>query len=163
MRTIDTPSLFANPIQDWTELVMKTGEMMMASAQVIGHRTNRMATVGPNPSEHDCREFALMGQEKFDAAAESAQAMAEQMLTMNLHLWTRGFGLMFAGMTDMMALAASRSMGESLTRQATLVHTMSQSADTASQLSSSVARLANSGLQPIHLRAVENGRRLANG
>ena len=43
-----------------------------------------------------------------------------------------------------MALAASRSMGESLTRQATLVHTMSQSADTASQLSSSVARLANS-------------------
>lgn len=163
MRSNQPFGVFANPVQEWTDLVMRTGEMMMASAQVIGHRTTRMAAVGPNPSAQDCSEFALMGQEKFDAAIESAEAMAAQMMTINLHLWTRAFGLMLAGATGMVSLAASRSVSESVERQATLAHTMTQSADTASHFSSSVARLAHSGLRPIHLRAVENGRRLANG
>lgn len=163
MRTIGSPAASANPLQDWTDLAMKTTEMMMASAQVIGHRTSRMAAVGANPNDSDCREFTLMGQEKFDAATESAQAMAEQMMTINLHLWTRAFGLMLAATTDMMALATSRSMSQSMTRHARLVQTMTQSADTASEMSSSVARLAHSGLRPIHSRAMDNGRRLGNG
>jgi hypothetical protein len=31
----------------WSDLATKTLEMMLASAQVIGHRTGRMALAGP--------------------------------------------------------------------------------------------------------------------
>jgi hypothetical protein len=75
-------SLSAHPFWIWSELTFKTGEMMLASAQVIGHRTNRMAQAGP-PNARDQREFALMGQEKIAAATESAQAMALSMIKLN--------------------------------------------------------------------------------
>ena len=65
----------------WNTLAMKTAEMMLASAQVIGHRTGRMALAGPAPSARDRREFALMGQEKVEASAQSVQAMAAHLLS----------------------------------------------------------------------------------
>jgi hypothetical protein len=43
--------------------------MMSASAQVIGHRTGRMALAGPAPNARDRREIALMGQQKIEAGA----------------------------------------------------------------------------------------------
>ena len=64
MKRLRTRNAFANPFLLWTELAWKTGEMMMTSAEVIGHRANRMATAGPVPSLRDRREFTLMGQEK---------------------------------------------------------------------------------------------------
>ena len=74
MKRSRTPS-FTNPFLVWTRLTWKTGEMMLASAQVIHHRKSRMAAVGATPSARDRREFALMGQEKLEASVESAQAM----------------------------------------------------------------------------------------
>ena len=82
MKRSRTPS-FTNPFLVWSRLAWKTGEMMLASAQVIHHRTGRMAAAGATPSARDRREFALMGQEKIEAGVESASAMAAQMMAMN--------------------------------------------------------------------------------
>jgi len=81
MKRSRTPS-FTNPFLVWTRLAWKTGEMMLASAQVIHHRTGRMAAAGATPSARDRREFALMGQEKLEAGVESAKAMAAQLMTL---------------------------------------------------------------------------------
>ena len=63
----------------------------MASAQVIGHRTGRLAAAGAQPNVRDRREFALMGQEKMDATTESAQAMATRLMAVTLQFGLRGF------------------------------------------------------------------------
>ena len=158
MKRSRTRNSFANPFLIWTDLALKTGEMMLASAQVIGHRTGLMAAAGPKPSKRDRREFTLMGQEKIEAAAESAQAMIAQM--MSLQLGARAVKQMMTGATSMMSLAASHTVGQSMARQAKLARTLIQSAATASQLSNSTALLVKRGLKPIHSRATANAERL---
>ncbi len=150
-----------NPFLVWANLALKTGEMMFASAQVIGHRTGRMATAGSKPSARDRREFKLMGQEKVEAASASACSMTSHMMRANTQLGTRAVRQMLADATDIMALAASRTAGQSIARQAKLVRTMTRSVNTASQLSAAAAQLAQHGLKPIHSRATANAKRLA--
>lgn len=149
-----------NPVMAWTNLAWKIGEMSMASAQVIAHRTTRMAAAGPNPNPRDQKEFTRMGQEKIDAATESAQAMGLQMLNINLQLGARVFRHMVNGGAAMVALAASRNAGQVITRQAKLAHAVSQSAATAAEMSQATVRIAAQGLKPIHSRATANARRL---
>jgi hypothetical protein len=78
MATRSRQPLASWPFALWTDLALRTAEMCVASAQVIGHRTHRMATAGPRPSLRDRREFARMGLEKAAAASESMWAVAEQ-------------------------------------------------------------------------------------
>jgi hypothetical protein len=61
----------------WTDVALKTGEMLMSSSSVIQLRTQRMATAGLAPNANDIAEFQLMGQEKLDAASESGAAPGE--------------------------------------------------------------------------------------
>jgi hypothetical protein len=112
----------------------------------------------PNPS--DQREFALMGQEKIEAAAESARAMAEFVMTMNRQLGAQAFSQMLTGSTAMISLAASRSVGQSIELQGELVRTMTESALTATQLPNSAGLLAQQAVKPIHARTRANARRL---
>jgi hypothetical protein len=149
-------SLCANPFSVWTDLALNTCEMMVASAEVIGHRAGLMAVAGPIPNVSDQREFALMGQEKIDAAAESARAMAEFVMTMNCQIGAQAFSQMLTGFS----LAASSSIGQSLERQGDLVRTMTESAITASQLPNSAGLLAQSAVEPIYCRTKANARRL---
>jgi len=107
----------ANPFLAWSDLSWKFGEMWMASAQVVAHRTARMAAAGPMPGSRDRREFALMGQEKVEAAAESALAIGAHLAAMNLEFGARA---MRNAMTDgaaWMSLATSRSVSELMSRQ----------------------------------------------
>ena len=60
----------------WTGLGWQTAQMMVASAQVIRHRVNRMAMAQFPLSPKDSAEFLLMGQEKAAAAAESLVALS---------------------------------------------------------------------------------------
>jgi hypothetical protein len=160
MKRSSPPNLFGSPFLLWVDLAMKTGEMMMASAQVIGHRTRRLAAAGSKPSARDRREFALMGQEKVEAVTKSAHGMAAHMMTMDPLLGARAVGQTLAVANAMMSLAGSRSVSQALARQARLVRTMGQSAGTASRISGSSARLAQRGLTPIHARATANAKRL---
>ena len=141
---------------------MKTGEMMLASAQVINHRTRRLVTAGSSPDSRDRREFALMGQEKIAAASESAQAVAARMLNLNQQIGTIAFSQLVAGTAGIMSVAAARTIAQSSKAQAELMRdTMSSSAKAASQLADSVARVAHHGLKPVHSRATANAKRLA--
>jgi hypothetical protein len=149
-----------NPFLAWTDLAWKIGEMSLASMQVIAHRSRRMAAAGPLPNARDRREFTLMGQEKIEAAAESARAIAAHLTTLNLQLGARAFRHMVTGTAALVSLATSRSVGQSIARQAKLAQTVSRSAKITSELSGSAAQLARSGLKPIHARATSNARRL---
>ena len=155
-----TLTLCTNPISVWTDVALKTCEMMMASAEVIGHRTGRMAVAGPIPSASDSREFALMGREKIEAAAESARAMAEFVMTMNRQLGAQAFSQMLTGSTAMISLASSSSVGQSIERQGELVRTIAESAIKVSQLPNSAGLLAQSAVKPIHSRTKANAKRL---
>ena len=159
MKRSRTPS-FTNPFLVWTRLAWKTGEMMLAAAQVINHRTGRMAAVGTTPNARDRREFALMGQEKIEAGVESGSAMAAQMMTMNPLLGALAVKHIMRGAAAVMSLAASRTAGQAMARHAKLVRTMTHSAGTTAQLSGAAARLAQRGLKPIHSRATANAKRL---
>jgi hypothetical protein len=134
--------------------------MMLASAQVIHQRTGRMAAAGTKPSARDRREFVLMGQEKIEAGVESASAVAAQMMTMNRLLGAQAVKHMMAGTATVVSLAASRTAGQAMARQAKLLRTMTQSAATTARLSGVAARLAQRGLKPIHSRATANAKRL---
>lgn len=150
-----------NPFMAWSELAFKTGEMMMASAQVIQHRTGRMAVAGAAPSLRDQREFTLMGQEKVEAVVESAQAMALQMMAMNPVLGLRTFELMVKGSKAMLSMATSTTISQSLKQQEQFARVLTESAKANSELSQSAAKIAHHGLKPIHSRATSNAKRLA--
>lgn len=60
----------------WNQLAWLTGEMMLASASVIQHRTGRMAKASYPLSAKDQKEFTRMVQEKIDAGREAASALA---------------------------------------------------------------------------------------
>jgi hypothetical protein len=71
------------------------------------------------------------------------------------------FRQLLKGLNGIMTLAASPELALSAKGQAALLRdAISNSSTVASQLSGSVARLAQHGLRPIHSRATGNARRL---
>ena len=130
--------------------------MSMASAQVIAHRTARIAAAGPRPNARDRKEFTRMAQEKVDASAASARAVAAHMSTMTMDRGVRAFSQMMTATSAFMALAASRTPAQFVARQARLAETVARSAITAVEVSTATARLAKHGLKPIHSRATAN-------
>jgi hypothetical protein len=153
--------LYFTPFMQWNNLAMKTAEMMLASAQVISHRTGRMALAGHAPNERDRREFALMGQEKIEASVQSAQAMATHMMTMNQALGARAFKSTLQSIAAFMSLANSRTPGQLLSRQAEVARALGQSSVAIADVSKTAAKLAHRGLKPIHAKATANAKRLS--
>ena len=149
------------PLMLWTSLAMKTLEMTLASAQVIGHRTGRMALAGPAPNSRDRREFALMGQEKMEAGAQSAQAMAAHLMTMSQPWGALALRHVLRSSAAFMSLATSRTPSQLIARQAALARALGQSAVSMADVSKSATKLAHRGLKPIHARATANAKRLA--
>ena len=104
-----------------------------------------------------------MGQEKFDAATESAQAMAQQWAGMNVSMGGLAFRTILDGSAALLSLAGSQNVGQMIARQTRLMRTMTQSAKTAAKLSGATIHIARSGVKPVHGRATANARRLAKG
>jgi len=152
--------LFANPLSQWSEFAAKTSEMLTASAEVIGHRTSRMVLAGPLPDARDQDEFTLMGQEKLEAASESAAAMTGHMMATQQRLLASTLRHMVYGSTAMLSLASVRSAEQAAEHQARFARALTRSAIAASRLSNTPASLARHGLEPIHARATANARRL---
>lgn len=157
--------LLPQPFALWSELAARMGETLLASAQVIGHRTGRMALAGPLPSASDREEFLLMGREKVDAATHSAAAMGRHWLGSGM-----GRGLGERVWADWMAVAraafaclASRSPGEAAGHWRQLADAMARLAASLAELGSVGAQLADRGLKPIHAAATANARRLSAG
>ncbi len=131
--------LKTSPLTGWAGLAMKTAAMMTASAEVIATRTQRMATAKLPLSDKDAREMRRMVEEKVEAAAESAQAVA-------LPMATQMFGLM----PDMLRVATSPNLSTLAARQARLNHKLQQSA----------VSLSNTAMAPFSKRARANAKRL---
>ncbi len=140
----------------WFDLVFSTAEMMWASAYVIAYRVGRMLIAGVTPGARDQREFTLMGQEKLEAAADSATAMTVYLTTMSSQLWAQ---LIEQWLETTKAMASSGTAFKALGHQDLIVRNMVKSRDTASRLSLSGVALAQHGLKPIHARATANARR----
>ena len=148
------------PFMLWSDLATKTLEMMLASAQVIGHRTGRMALAGPTPSARDRREIALMGKEKIEAGAQSAQAMAAHMMTMSLPWAALPFRHILRSSAAFMSLASSRTPSQLIARQAALARALGRSTVSIADVSKNATKLAHRGLKPIHAKATANAKRL---
>jgi hypothetical protein len=151
---------YFSPFILWSDLATTTLEMMLASAQVIGHRTGRMARAGPAPNARDRREFALMGQEKIEAGAQSARAMAAHMMTMSQPWGALAFRHILRNSAAFISLASSRTPSQLIARQAALARALGQSAVSMADVSKSAAKLAHRGLKPIHAKATANAKRL---
>ncbi len=154
-------SAFGNPFFIWTELAMRNTEMMLASAQVIGHRVQLMAAAGHNPSVSDQREMSLMVNEKTAAVAESTMAMASGMAKMNFQFAMQALMQMSRMWAGMFAIGMSRTPAHSLETQTNLLTgNFARSVAASSRLSESTAELAHKALKPIHRRATANAKRL---
>jgi len=156
----NTPALFA-PFRLWTDLALRTTEMLVASSQVIGTRVGQMARAGANPSASDVEEFTLMGSEKIKAATQSGAAVATRLQSANYQLMARGWQQWLTNIGAMTALASSGTFGEALSRQSRLMHSLARSGPTHARLSSDAARLLSAALDPVHGAATANARRLA--
>ncbi|HWI78670.1 MAG TPA: polyhydroxyalkanoate granule-associated phasin [Ramlibacter sp.] len=150
-----------DPFTLWADLALRTTEMLVASSQVIGTRVGQMARAGANPSPRDVKEFTLMGSEKVKAATQSGMAVAAGLQSANYQLMARGWQQWVANLAALGALASSRTMGEALSRQSRLFHSLARSGHTHSRLSSDTARLLSAALEPVHGAATANARRLA--
>jgi len=154
-------NLFVNPLLTWCHWAWKTGDMLIASSHVIGHRTGRFGRAGSMASARDQREFVLMGQEKAQAASASAQAVGVRLLMLNQQFAALAFKQMLSARGLLMSIATSRTAAESVERQSKLVRdTMASSAVAASKLSGATAQLAQRALAPVHARVKGNARRL---
>lgn len=161
MNTIQALNAFTHPLLMWHRLAWKTGEMAIASAQVIGRRTSRIALAGSAPSARDQRELTLMGQEKGAAALQAAQAAGMSMLMLNGHIAELAFKQTMSMAAAMMSLAASRTAAETTRLQSKLLRdTMTRSVAAASKLSGAAAQVARHALDPVHARVRGNVRRL---
>ena len=157
-----SPSVaFFNPALLWADLALKGTELLISSGQVIGSRVDRIARAGLNPSARDRKEFALMSSEKVRAATESGVAMATRMQALNGNLWLRAWQQWFASLSAMMAFASSKTPGQALERQANVWRTTRRTANSASEASHAMARIAHSGLKPVHRAAMANAKRLS--
>lgn len=161
MNSIPAMNMFVSPFMLWSRLAWKTGEMAVSSAQVIGQRTSRFALAGANPSVRDQREFALMGNEKSEAALESAQAVGTRLMLLGQQFAALAFKQALSASVTLMSIAASRNASELMDRQARLVReTMAGSAVAAAKLSGAGAGIARGALKPVQKRVIKNAKRL---
>lgn len=142
-----------DPYTVWNNLASKTTEMMTASAQVISHRSTRMALAGLVPTQRDQDEFKLMKQEKIDALSESAHAITLRMMSLQHQVAKLALQQLLLGSKDLFALA----VGAFAKPMSHIAH----SAEAMSQLNASLADVAQTGLQPLYSRATANAIRLA--
>ena len=134
--------------------------MMVASAQVIGHRGFRMAAAGSNPGARDRAEFALMGQEKVDAVQESVQAMTSEAMDIGMTIAAEMVSNMIAAGQAGLDLAVSATPMQAARRQIAWVQALTAVSATAMDTSGNAARVTGRGLQPFHTRARANAKRL---
>jgi hypothetical protein len=113
MPRTSSPFALFDPFLLWTDVGMKTAEMLLSSGQVIGTRLDRMARAGHNPSARDRREFTRMGTEKVKAAADSGLAVAARLQSANYELMTRAWQQWFANQTRLSSETA-RLVGAAL-------------------------------------------------
>jgi hypothetical protein len=153
-------STLSNPFALWTDLAMQTTTMMMASMQVIQHRTLRMANASIPPNPRDTAEFTLMGQEKLAAAAEVLQGVTARAMHQDAQAGMKIMKDMTAVQADLFSLANARTLTQAMARNVKLGRSLKRAGLTAATLSDHTATMALRALRPIRSRAMANAKRL---
>jgi hypothetical protein len=161
MRTSNVSPRLFNPAMIWTDVALKTSEMLLSSGSVIHLRTRRMAEHGLQPTPADMREIHLMSEEKLTAVTQSGAAIANQLHTTHYALVNRAVQQWFQSGTALWSLATSFTPAQVLARSQAFIDASTRVAETLSQLSSASARIAQRALKPIHAKATSNARRLS--
>ena len=152
-------SRYSSPFGLWTDLMVATGEMFAASAEVIGHRTGRMSTAQLPLSARDAKEFTLMVQEKAEAGQEAALALAEQAtrtaarMAMAVPVQMMALGPLAWG------LASSQTVPQFLEAQLKLGQALVEPL-TGNDLAHDAVRAGHAAVRPYHRRATANAKRL---
>jgi hypothetical protein len=143
-RNRQTASLFST----WLDLAARSTEMYCASSEVIAKRTQRMATMGPNPPASDQREMKRMVEEKADAASESLNAIGASTAVAYQRAMLKGMDQMVRNATSMMLGGNPMHMkvGMDFT-----------------EVAATYAKVAKAGMAPYHRRATNNAKRLRKG
>lgn len=149
-----------NPFALWTDLALQTTTMMMASAQVIQHRTLRMANASVPPSPRDSAEFSLMGQEKLAAAAEVLQGVTARAMRYDAQAGMKIMKDMTTVQADLFSLANAKTVAQAMARNEKLGRSLKRAGLTAATLSDHTATMALRALKPIRSRAMANAKRL---
>jgi hypothetical protein len=103
-----------------------------------------------------------MGTEKMFASAESAQAVAHNLIKLNQQLGVLVLKQLLTGGLATISLASTSTPLQAQNRCSAFVHeTMNNAAAAGSRISHSTARIINDGLQPVHSRATKNAKRLS--
>jgi hypothetical protein len=144
----------------WSDFAWKTAETLLTSSQVIGHRVGRMTAPGAAWNASDRREFALMSQEKLEAASESALSIAAQITRANFELGLKAWQNWAAVAAAATSAATSRTTGDSILRYTRLTRAMLPLSGRTSQVIAASGRVARDALSPFHGRATANARRL---
>ena len=147
----------SNPFGLWTDLMFATGEMMLASAEVIGHRAGRMSTAQLPLSAKDQKEFTLMVQEKAEAGQEAAFALAQAAtqaatqiaMTVPAQMMEAAWGM-----------ASSRTMPQFFEAQMKLGQALVDPL-TGHDLAHAAVRASHAAVKPYHRRATANAKRLS--
>lgn len=155
-------SRFFNPLMLWTDVALKTQEMLLSSGSVIQIRTERMAKAGLAPSADDLAEMQLMAQEKLSAVSESGAAIANQLHTASYSLAHRAMRHWLSGATAWVGLATSVTPAQAAAHSHELFNASHRAIANATQMTSASARVVHRGLKPIHAKATANARRLGN-
>lgn len=93
------------PFTAFLALTTTSAEMLLASIQVIGHRTERLLKLDPANAD-DQRELALTASEKIEAATDSSKSMAFHWMTM----WNELAGRVLSAQHEVTAALASHAL-----------------------------------------------------
>ena len=152
--------LFFAPFHIWTNYAWKVGELTLASSQVISRRSRLLLPSSGAATAADQRELTRMSQEKYAAAAESAQAMAVGYMNLAPQMAMLAFRQMVAGLMPLTTLMTSSSFPSLSNQSKTAYESFARSTTAANQVSRSIEKVASRGLKPIHARARANAKRL---
>lgn len=144
----------------WSRLAWRTGEMLVASSEVIAARSAQMLAGGVAPDERHRAECTRMVTEKWEASVESGSAVAATAIE---QAW-RGAGRFWQDalrlQVEVAALATSTTPAQASARWARTVATA------VPMLNRSVldaVERSDAALGPLHRRTGANVRRLRGG
>lgn len=110
------PTLF-NPFMLWTDLAMKTTEMVVSSGQVIGERVDELTRASAHPSQQDYSQLTLLAPERVKGATETALETFTRLQTTGWQFMANAWQQWFSTLAAMTTITGSRTFGQVLERQ----------------------------------------------
>jgi hypothetical protein len=144
----------------WCDLMVQISEMALASAQVIAHRTQLMASASVKPSLADVREFGLMWSEKASAAKRAGQAVTQRDVVRSLLHGSNVYRRLAHSSRDALSLAQSRTPSQFIARYMQLLSSSGRTAAAIATAATATARSTEKVMAPYHSASTRNAARL---